>query len=247
MDNSDKPLIGGETIPKPVNRSSLQKVIQLKPRNQCHQWNVFTYALNRDIKQEDGTIDDLYGMLCLLGSFSDRDEADKEIARLIETTGHSHFFRARYAVAVQLTNKIPSAAITNISVDDKGKLIELENAEFKQEQQQYEKRIRIEKGLVKEAEEETNPDSVEHYKRQCYLAIKHYSEYESLRKKMEETLQNYQKRAALVKEHYQKHPEHDQEWLPHIKQTLENRGELSLYHFLEGGYKKYRNQLLDID
>lgn len=237
-------MIGGESIPKPTNQNALQKIVKLKPRNQCHQWNVFAYVLNRDLVNEDGTIDDLYGMLFPLGSFADRDDADKEVDRLIEVTGYSNIFRARYAFAVPLSDKIPSSNTSHVNVDDKGKLIKLENAEFQQEKQQYEKRIALEKELVKEAEEELDPDSIEYYKRQCYLAIKHYAEYEDLQKKMAETLQNYGKRAALVKAHYEKHPQHDQEWLPHIKTTLSERGELSLYQFLENGYKKYREQLL---
>lgn len=244
MHTGEKPLIGGESIPKPVNRNSLQELVKLKPRNQCHEWNIFAYVLNRDMIHEDGTLDELYGMLFPLGSFADKDDADKEVERIIEKTGCSNVFRARYARNVPLTTKIPSTNLINVPVDDKGKLIKLENQEFQQEKEQYEKRIKLEKELIKEAEEETNPDSIEYYKRQCYLAIKHVTELEALQKKIAEVEQNYQKRAKLVKEHYQKHPNHDQEWLPYIKETLTDRGELQLYHFLESGYQKYREQIL---
>lgn len=242
MYTGETPLIGGESIPKPVNRNSLQALVKLKPQNQCHEWNVFAYVLNRDLIH--GAMDDLYGMLFLFGSYADKNDAERACKRIIETTGYSSVYYARFARGVPLTHETPTANSTSVAVDSKGKLIELEEQEFKQEKEQYEKRIKLEKELVQEAEKETDPDSIEYYSRQCYLTIKHATEYEELQKKMKELKDNYEKRAKLVREHHEKHPKHDQEWLSHIKPKLIDRGELSLYHFLENGYQKYRGQIL---
>lgn len=244
MYSGENPLIGGESIPKPVNRESLQALVNLKPKNQCHEWNVFALALNRDLIHQDGTVDDFYGMTFPFGSYADKKDAERACKKIIEKTGFPSVFCARYARAVPMTHKDSPSNSISVAVDDQGKLLKLEEQQLKQEKKQYEKRIELEKELVQEAEEETDPDSIEYYKRQCFLAIKHASEYEALKKKMQELEDNYQKRAKLVKEHYEKHPEHDKEWLPYIKPKLIDRGELSFYHFLENGYQKYRDQIL---
>ena len=77
MDNSNKDnRAAGDTIHPPAKVNSLQALIRLRPKH-GHEWCVLAFVLNRDIIKQDGTLDDLYGMVFLLGSFKEQTDAEE--------------------------------------------------------------------------------------------------------------------------------------------------------------------------
>jgi hypothetical protein len=138
-------------------------------------------------------------------------------------------------------------AVIDVPVDMKGKLIELESAQYKRENEAYERRAKLEQDITKEAEEETDPDNIEHFKRQCYLAIKNRANYQIHTKEANIAWENYKKREANVREHFSRHPEHETQFLPYFKQKLHERGEQDLYNMIETAYQEIRQELLNLN
>ncbi len=236
----------GDTIPPLPKVNSLQALMRLRPKK-THKFCVFAFVLNRDMINKDGALDDFYGYVFPLGSFDDKHDADKHAKTIIELTGHPAVVSSKYATPVPLSSKFDPKTVVEVPVDVKGKIIKLESDQYKQEKEYYETRVKKERELVEEAEEETNPDSIEHFKRQCYLAIKNYSAYIHSKKEADNAWNNYKKREAAVREHYSLHPEHEENWLPHLKDKLIERGELPLYSSLEAAYKELRPELLGLN
>ena len=236
-------VIGSDTAPKPALQS-LQKLIQLRPKT-GNEYGVFAFVLNREMITENGSLDDLHGMVFMLGSFETEKLAEEHAKNVISITGHPGVIVAKYAAAVPLTNKFDPKIVTQVPIDPSGRIVELESAQYKKEKEIYEKRVKLEKELVNEAEEETDPDSIEHFKRQAYLAVKNYATVQFHTQQAKEALENYNKRKALVVDHYKRHPEHEEKWLPILEEKLIRRGEESLFHQLKSGYEEIRTELLN--
>lgn len=242
--NKSEEIIGSKTIPPPARVNSLQALTRLRPKNDSR-WCTFAFVLNRDIIKSDGTLDDLHAVVFPLGAFSEKEQSDEHAKNVIAITGHPGVISARYGAPVPLTAKFDPEAITEVRVEN-GKIVELENSQYKRENEEYERRMKQERELVKEAEDETDPDNIEHFKRQCFLAIKNRAAYQVHKKEMEASLANYKKREAAVRDHFARHPDHEAEWLPYFKQKLAERGEMNLYLGVETAYKEIRDELLGL-
>ena len=235
-------VIGSETVPPPKRVNSLQAITRLRPKKGS-EWCTFAFVLNRDMIKEDGTLDELHAVVFPLGGFSERHQADEHAKNVIAITGHPAVISAQYGTPVKLTTKFDPEVVTEVTLSN-GKIIELESAQYKRETEEYENRVKQERELVKEAEDETDKDNIEHFKRQCYLAIKNRSTYEVASKQAEEAWKNYKKREEAVRDHFTRHPEHEKEWLPYLKQKLAERGEMKLYSGIEAAYSEIRDELL---
>lgn len=234
-----------EFLPQPKRIESMKKIIRLVPKN-GHEWGVVASVLNRDMIKPDGTLDDLHAMIFLLGSFDTKEKAETHAKCVIEETGHPDIRVAKYGVAIPLTIKDDFSTISLVSIDTTGKIRDLETAQYKKDKECYEKRLKLERDLIQESEEEFDPENIEYFKRQCYLAIKYKAQYESQMKELEIINNNYKKREKLLREHYEKYPEHEKEWLPYLKEKLTERGELPLYDAIETEYEKHRDELLGL-
>lgn len=241
--NSD--VCGIDTIPPPSKIDTLHNIMKLKSPSGS-EWNVFAYVLNLDMIGPDGKLDDLHAYVFPLGSYDKEEKASKHVEKVILETGHSGVCYAEYGAPVPLNTKPDIKTISKITVDTEGKLKKLESAQYKRDRDVYEKRQIIEREMMKEAREETNPDSIEYFKRQCFLAVKHKTTYEANKKETETSWKNYKMRTKLLQEHYSKYPEHEVQWLPYLKEKLIERGESDQYYFIESGYNKYRDELLGI-
>lgn len=234
-----------DTMAPPAKVNSMQALMRLRPPVGS-EWSVVAYTLNRDIIHEDGTVDDLYGVVFPLGSFHDKKEAEKHAKSVIELSKHPGVSVVRYGYPKRLTPKFDPNTVIDVPLDMKGKLMELESAQYKREREEYERRAKIERDIMKESEEETNPDSIEHFKRQVYLAIKNRATYQYHSREADTAWANYKKREAGVREHYRRHPEHETVWLPYLREKLIERGELPLYDAMVQAYNEIRTELLDI-
>jgi hypothetical protein len=224
---------------------SLRSLMKLRPIKGS-EWNVFAYVLNRDMINEDGSLDDLHGLVFPLGGFKDKESADKYASNVRKITGYNFIASVPFGFATKLSYKFTEDEFKMENLDGHGNVLQLESSQYKSEVEAYEKRLKIEKDIIEEAETETDPDSLEHFKRQVFLAIKNKAEFETFSKKSEEALAKYKMREELVKEHYNKHPEHEEQFLPFLKQKLEGRGEKELYLSIENGYNQIKNELLGL-
>lgn len=238
-------VVAGESFPPAPKVNSLQALTRLRAKRGC-EWCTFAFVLNRDMIKPDGSLDELHAIVFPLGSFSDQDKAEEHAKNVISITGHPGVIAAKYAFPVPLTSKFDPKVVTEVALDAKGRLLELESAQYKREREEYERRVKQEKDIMKEAEEETNPDSIEHFKRKCYLAIQNRAKYQFHTREAETAWQNYKKREMEVRDHFSRHPEHEKDWLPYLKEKLEERGEMNLYLSMEAAYHELRDELLGL-
>ncbi len=244
--NTEKSSISGiKLVGQPLKVNSLQSIMRLQPLKGS-EWCVYAYVLNRDVVDKDGNVDDMRGMIFPLGSFRDRDEAEQHAKNVISITGHQGVVVAKYGCAIPLTTNIDHKTILNVPLDTRGKILKFESDQYKRDMEIYEKKVKEEDERIREAEEEWDIDSIEHFKRQCYLAIKNKSKYDELKKEMEMAHSMYEKRKSLVKDHYDRHPDHEASWLEYLKSKLIERGELDLYNDIESSYLSLRDDLLDL-
>jgi hypothetical protein len=236
----------GDTFPPLPKVNSLQALTRLRPKNE-YEWGVFAFVLNRDMIKPDKTLDELHAVVFHLGAFSTSEKADEHAKNIISITGHPGVISAKYGFPIPLTTKFDPSAVTEVPVDMKGRIIELESSQYKQQREDYEKRIKQERDVMKEAEDETDPDNIEHFKRQCYLAIKNRASFQVHSREADTAWKNYKTRETSVRDHFHRHPEHEAQWLPYLKEKLIERGELDLYQGLENAYKELREELLGLN
>lgn len=236
---------GGDIAPPVPKVNSLRALTRLRAKRGCD-WCVFAFSLNRDMIKPDGTLDDLHAVVFPLGSFDDQNKAEEHAKNIIAITGHPGVIAAQYAAPVPLTIKFDPNAVTEVPVDMQGRLIEMESAQYKRERDEYERRAKQEREIMKEAEEETDPNSIEHFKRACYLAIKNRAAYQHHKREADSAWENYKKREMTVRDHFARHPDHEKNWLPYLKDKLTERGELALYQTLEAAYSEIRDELLGL-
>jgi hypothetical protein len=236
---------GAECIPRPTKTESLQAIKRLKPILGCR-YNVFTYALNQDIVDANGKVDDFRGLFFIVGSFNTRKEAEEHINDLFIKTKHTDFHIAEYGQPIRIETHTDASNISKVYVDTDNKIKKIESERYEKDKEIYEKQIKLGQDIAKECEDEYDKDHIEHYKRQCYLAIKNRTKYETYKQEMENTYKNYEMRKKEAKDHYLRHPEHEEQWLAYFKDKLTERGELALYNEVISGWTKYRNEILDI-
>lgn len=241
-----KQQVASDIVPPVPKIKSLQAITRLRPVPGCA-WNVIAFVLNSDMILPDGKLDDFHGLVFCLGSFNDEKSAHAHAKNIIEVTGHPAVTVVPYGLALKLTTKFDPNTTEEVYVDNKGKIIEMENALYKEQKEKYEKRLEVEREIMDEVEEEKDPNSIEYFKRQCYLAIKNRASYHMHTKEADSAWENYKKREALIREHYGKFPQHEKEWLPMFKKKLIERGESDLYFGVESAYKELRDELLGLE
>lgn len=249
MPNLKKPKptpVGGEMIPHRPRVNSLQALMRLKPLRGC-EWNVIAFVLNRDMIQPDGTLDDLHAVVFCLGSFSSQKKAEAHAKKIIELTGHNFIVTVQYGLPLRLATKFDPASVVEVPVDLRGRLLQMEDKKEKEERAEFERRLKIERAIVQEAEDEVDPDHIEHFKRQAFLAVKNRAAYHTHQKQADAAWENYKKREAAVRDHFKRFPDHEAEFLPYLKTKLSERGEMLLYAAIETGYKDLRNELLGLE
>ena len=222
---------------------SLRNLMNL-PIEKESKWGVYAYAINNDIIDEQGNIDDMRAILFHLGSFSTKIDADKHVKYIIEMTGHNAIFISKYGMPVPITSKPNEHVTEHVTVDMQGKIMTLETQEYKKQKETYEKKIKYEQELMKEIEDEANPNTLEYYKRLIYIAIKHHLLYSELSKNANESLAIYEKKRILIKDVLIKHPEFEEQFLPFFKEKLLSRGEEELYFRISNAYLALKTQLL---
>ncbi len=203
------------------------------------------YALNKDIIEKDGKISDTFGAAFCLGSFDDQLKAEQHAKEIIQLTQHPAIIAVKYGFPILLKPTLDPKTVTTVTLDAKGKLIEMDNKQYQEDIDKYEERMRLQKELEEEDAKESDPDDIEHMKRACYLMVKNKATYEVLQKQADEAKANYEKRLAQFRDHYRRHPEHEEKLMPYLKKKLLERGELPTYEAVEAGYLAMRSEVLE--
>ncbi len=110
-------VIASEEIPKPTIMHTMQNIMRL-PIERGSDWNVYAYAVNKDIVNE-GKVDDLRAVVFPLGSFYDEKQAEKHALDCMEKTGHPHIIVSRYGYPVKITAKPDPTIVQTVNVDIK--------------------------------------------------------------------------------------------------------------------------------
>jgi hypothetical protein len=229
-----------DKVPQPTLITSLQNIMKL-PVERGSDWGVIAYAINKDIVDDQGKVDDLRAVIFHLGSFYDQKEAEKHKDKVIELTGHSGIFVTRYAWPVPVTTNPDSDTVTVVNTDIKGKIVKMENDAFEEQKKWYDERLAFEKELYDESLLECDRDHLECYKRTGYLTIKHYLHKLALEKQLEEVSKVYEQRKDELQQLANSHPEYKEQFLPYFKEKLMKRGENDLYLRIEAGYNAYQH------
>ena len=228
--------IGAEVSPKPSIVQSMQNIMKL-PVERGNDWNVYAYTINKDV-------DDLKALIFPLGSFYDQEQAEKHAKTIMEKTQHPRIVIGRYGLPIKITSAPNIEMIEKVTTDVKGKIMNMENAEYKEQLALYDKKLQFEKDLMIETELEIDEHHLEHYKRYAYLCVKNYSVYLELKKKSEEMFTEFEKNKKILKQHLINHPEHEAQFLPLFKEKLLSRGEEELYLRVSSAYQKYKDIIL---
>ena len=229
---------------KPSLIHGMQNIMKL-PIEKKNKWNVIAYALNKDIIDSEGNIDPLRGMIAPIGSYDSEEKAMDKAKEVIEKTGHPAIKIIKYGTFAELSTNPDPLIVKTVTVDTKGKIMKLESEEYEKQKELYDKKLLYEKEIMKECEEECDIDHIEHYKRSAYLVTKHYMAYLELKKQSEQMYKNYELRKKVLKEHLDRHPEHEEEFLPYFKNKLVSRGEEELYYTIEKAYTTYKNVFIE--
>lgn len=237
--------IGSEIAGPPRKVESLHALMKLKP-TKGNKFCTFAFALNRDMIKEDGTLDDLHAVVFPLASFDNEESAHNYVRDVIQRTGHSGIIASKFGAPVQLTSKFDPENTTEVVVTSDGVIVDLESAQYERDKAIYEENIKRETELLKEAEAECDPEDIEHFKRQAYLAIKNLSGFKFHLQKAKEFRDDYLNRRDILRDHYKRHPEHEERFIPYLEEKLTQRGELNLYNSIEHAYSAIREELLDI-
>ena len=241
----DSSTLGSTHAEPPRLIQSLRAIQRLRPVKGS-EWSVIAFALNKDMIDENGKLDPYHGVITSLGSFPTEEEADQHARSIIEITGHKAILVIPYGDFADLTTEFDPEHVVDVKVDPSGKLIKLERQQYNEDKELFERRAKIEADIEREAQEETDPDSVEHFKRQAYLVLKNSAKRDYLQKQLDEATANYEKRLRLLRDHYQRHPEHEGLWLPLLKDRLAERGESALYEGLFSSYQEKREEILGL-
>jgi hypothetical protein len=245
MNKSKKTIIGPESIPPPSKIEGLQAITKLKPISECR-YCVYTYALNQNIIDENGKVDDFRGMFFILGTFDTKTAAENHLKDLVIETKHREFYISEYAKPIRIETNIDSSNISKIYVDSQNKIKQLETEQYRKDKELYERKVKIGNDIVQETENEFDVDHIDHFQRHCDLALKAKLSHEIYKQNTEKALSNYEKHVKVIREHYDKHPEHEEKWLPNLKEKLQERGEIPMYNIIESNYEKYRSDLLGL-
>lgn len=138
---------GIESTPKPTPTSDLEKLVTLKhPPEQEGDWIVYSFAGNKDVKEEEG--DDLYGLLIYLGHYPKRSLAASRAREITAKTGTKvHISLLGRWVELHSRPQIEHSEV--VCADIEGNIIRIQDQEFTREKELYEKQRQKERDYLR--------------------------------------------------------------------------------------------------
>ena len=230
-----------------VSVDSIKALMKLKPPS-GQDYSIFAYALNKDMISSDGSVDDFYGIVIPLGNYTE-EKAMGRAKDIIGMTGHDAIIVCKTGMPFKLSKNLKpeDRKVINVDVDTKGKLVSLSKQKELEEKARLDEKERIENEILKEKEDELDPDNIEHFRHQCYLAIKNKASCIYYQQQVDKMSIAYQNRRDKVRDHYKRHPEHEPQFLDFLEKKLKSRGEDNIFIAMKAGYDEIRDDLLGIE
>jgi hypothetical protein len=213
------------------------------------EYALFAYLLNRDIVNEDGSLNPLRGLIFPLGSFPSEKKAKKRAHEIFEETGITAVVKTRYAAPTRITSDVDlsgTQTIISVPVGENGKVIkEITDADFTAATKKYEASQALQKELDEEAILEEDPDHPEHFRKVAYAAVRSSQRVQALEQELALLRSLHERNLKNFKTHYGNHPEHENTWLPALASKLRVRGETDLYDEIATYYNTHRDDFIN--
>lgn len=210
-----------------------------------HQYNVFSYCLNKDIKLKDGSIDNLYGLIISFGSFHTEENAKKRAKEIMLISGCDRVIVLKSGNFAKLLKcNTDGDNIEKINIDSDNKIIDT----FEKQQREEENRIKEEREMMNdelsiEKEKELDSEDFEYYKHNVYLAIENKSKIEAYKNQLKELEKKYDERLKNAKICFLNHNEYKEQFIPKLEVKLVKRNELELLNIIKIGYSKIKDEI----
>lgn len=185
------------------------------------------------------------GMYIPLGSYPCPEDAKKVVDHLIETTGHPLICARKTCTWGSLTTKVdPKAEFVPVDLD--GKLIKAHAKVQREEVERLERKREIEEEVIQEKDRENDPNSLDHYIHNWFVAIKNRATYHVNQKAADTAKENYEKRSNAIREQYARQPHFEKEWLPELQRRLHKRGEDATYEAIVRAVEEMKSEVLSV-
>lgn len=189
----------------------------------------------------------LHGYHIYLGSYSSRDKALERVQEIIDLTGHQTVYATKTCQWEAIDDIHRPDRTRFITPSDKNKinddLASKYHSNLKKELEREEKRKKIVHEIEEQQENENNPDTIEHYARNWFLAISNYAKLQFHDDKLKHFKSMFVKRKEQILDQYKKQPQFEDIWLDIYKDRLTERGEENVYHSLKNGHDELYNEI----
>jgi hypothetical protein len=176
-------------------------------------------------------------------TFSNADKAIEAAQDLIAKTGIGSIYACEVCTWQDIDPQFKPNRIQYVPVDLKHDLIKQHDKDYKKLEQEYEKRQNIQDEIQEEITGESDEDSIHYYTREWFLYSKNQALIEGFEKSIQELKERNAKHRQIIKDHAQKYPEHEDNWLSLLKTRLPKRGEKELLRLLDECHSKYKDEI----
>lgn len=240
---------GAKATPRPRKINTINALMKIsQPKGQ--EFAVFTYFLNRDIITPEGQVDNLYGVVFHMGTYPTFNRAEKRAKQIIEMTGCVDVIVAKLGLPARLTVHPDTHLVTEVPVDLKGKLIEMQNKSWAEEEKRAEEQMSIQEEILADKEAEKDPNHPEYFRHQCFLAIRNRANYQHYKKMADDAWERYKEREQKIREFYHDNPNGhgiEEVWLENLEKKLARRDEKALFAMMKTAYEEIRDELLGLE
>ena len=197
------------------------------------EWAIIAYVISEEV------VDGFHGLWFLVGTYSSREETVKEAKELIRETG----IQSIHAIKTCTWGKIDETTKYDrtIFVKDERDDVDKKLRKIQKDEQNKLRRKYEDNKIIKEEMEETikleqEEDSIEHYTRKWFLAVKQYEKLEYLHDEVIKAQDIYQKMIYNIKELNNKYEKHKDNWIPNLAKNLRKKGEENLLDIIIDRY-----------
>lgn len=225
------------SINKAVNTYRLLENIEI-PHDQ--NYTIYAYILYEQPMNGE------HGYQIYLGSYPTREEAVKKAKEIIELTEHSTIYVCKTCQWEKIDEKkdIDRTNYVPISKHPE-KLDKIYYEQLEKEQKAKIKREKIMKGIEEQQQKELDPNSIENYVNNWFLAIKNYKSYQYHIQKATHFKKMFMNRKKSIKKQYKEQPEYEEQWENIYKKRLQERGEMDVFLALQKGHSELKEKILN--
>lgn len=200
---------------------------------------VIAYFLTNEISKEGS-----HGMWFLVGVYNRAELAIKEAEKIIKDTGLRSIYAMKTCDWQEINDKFEPDRIKLVPVGRDEKLKKQHLKEYEDKVNEFKKEEEIAKEIDEEQERELQPDQIEYYNRQWFLAIKNKAMVENLKIKLNEVSKSLDTRIENIKKVYQENPQFEDQWLNVLGEKLPKRGEQHILDALIKGHEEMLPSIL---